>query len=104
MISAIDPLLRLTHLAYYMSWWVDHWPRPKWTFDQYLHARYPQIIPGTVEHARGIQNDTHILMSGIVDELWLCGPRISTGMQAEADIAILTNTPVIHKPDICSGL
>lgn len=61
MITTIDPLLRLKHLAYYMSWWVDHWPRVG-TFDQFLQLRYPQIIPGTVEHARA--QATHCFYCG----------------------------------------
>lgn len=85
---------------------------------RHINLTMPEVVPfvpyyadivslddnDPIERARGIQNDTHILMSGIVDELWLCGPRISAGMRAEADVAALTNTPVIHKPDICSGL
>lgn len=35
------------------------------------------------ERQRGIRNDTAILDSGIVEELWLTGGWISSGMKAE---------------------
>lgn len=49
------------------------------------------------ERDRGIQNDTAILTSGIVDELWLTGDRISNGMQAEKDLAETFGITVIDK-------
>lgn len=39
------------------------------------------------ERARGIKNNTHILKSGIVNELWLYGDKISAGMAGEIEIA-----------------
>jgi hypothetical protein len=36
---------------------------------------------------RGIKNDIALLRCGFVDELWVYGPRISGGMQAEIDLA-----------------
>jgi hypothetical protein len=36
-----------------------------------------------LERDRGLQNCIEILKSGIVDELWIYGPRISGGMKAE---------------------
>lgn len=62
MIALIDPILRLNHLGYYMSWWIDHWPRPIWTFDQWLQKSHPQIIPGTLEYARA--QATHCFYCG----------------------------------------
>lgn len=47
------------------------------------------------ERARGIANDTAILRSGCVDEVWLTGGRISSGMQAEKELAEELNIPVI---------
>lgn len=47
------------------------------------------------ERERGIANDIAILRSGIVQELWLTGPRISTGMQHEKELAIELGIPVI---------
>lgn len=47
------------------------------------------------ERKRGIANDVAILRSGIVQELWLTGPRISTGMQLEKECAEELGIPVI---------
>lgn len=49
------------------------------------------------ERQRGIKNDTAILKSGMVQEMWLTGPRISTGMAAEMELAMTLNIPVINK-------
>lgn len=48
------------------------------------------------ERARGIANDTAILRSGIVNELWLTGQVYSKGMYAEAQIAEQMDIPVIN--------
>lgn len=47
------------------------------------------------ERARGIANDTAILKSGIVNEVWLTGHKLSKGMEAEAQIAIELDIPVV---------
>lgn len=47
------------------------------------------------ERERGIKNDKAILESGIVDELWLTGSRISNGMNNECAIAIRKNITII---------
>lgn len=47
------------------------------------------------ERQRGIQNDVAVLRSGIVQELWLTGDKISSGMQHERNIAIELGIPVI---------
>jgi hypothetical protein len=46
---------------------------------------------------RGIENDTAVLKSGIVDELWLTGERLSPGMAAEMELARQLGIPVIDK-------
>jgi hypothetical protein len=51
------------------------------------------------ERARGITNDTAILRSGVVNEMWLTGPKISKGMQAEKEIADEMNIPVVDLID-----
>lgn len=48
------------------------------------------------ERIRGIKNDIAILRSGMVNELRLCGNRISNGMQHEMDLAIELGIPVIN--------
>lgn len=40
------------------------------------------------ERGRGMENDIEIINRGIVDELWLTGPRISAGMQQEVIAAV----------------
>lgn len=48
------------------------------------------------ERAWGIMNAHTLLASGVVDELWLTGERISDGMDAERVLAIKKNIPVIN--------
>lgn len=49
-----------------------------------------------VERERGILNDITILNHGCVDELWLTGPRISAGMEAERQLAVSLGIPVVN--------
>ena len=49
------------------------------------------------ERERGIWNDTEILRSGIVDQLWLTGDSISTGMTTEAEMSEILGIPVVNK-------
>lgn len=51
------------------------------------------------ERERGIKNDSHILKSGIVNELWLTGSVISKGMQAEKNLAESLGIKCINKID-----
>lgn len=46
------------------------------------------------ERSRGIQNDIAILRSGMVDEMWLYGDRISSGMQHEVELAMELGIPI----------
>lgn len=48
------------------------------------------------ERERGIKNNTHIIQSGIVDEIWLTGNKISYGMKCEQQLANTLNIPVIN--------
>lgn len=47
------------------------------------------------ERERGIKNDKAILEAGFIDELWLTGDRISNGMIAERNIALIEGVTVI---------
>lgn len=47
------------------------------------------------ERERGIKNDKYLLESGIVDELWLYGNKISNGMQNEINIALIEQIEII---------
>ena len=47
------------------------------------------------ERERGIRNDEEFFVRGVIDELWLFGPRISTGMSHEITKAINCGIPVI---------
>lgn len=48
-----------------------------------------------VERAKGIKNGMRILRGGIVDEVWLTGEWISSGMAAERELAMEYGIPVI---------
>lgn len=48
------------------------------------------------ERERGIKNDVHIMTSGLVDEVWLTGTKISYGMKCEEAVANGLKIPVIN--------
>ena len=48
------------------------------------------------ERKRGIENNTALLESGVIKELWLTGATISFGMQEEVKLAKLHGIPVIN--------
>jgi hypothetical protein len=50
-----------------------------------------------LERARGIKNDTALFKAGFIDEMWLYGDKISTGMGYEISLAIELNIPIISK-------
>jgi hypothetical protein len=54
MISDANPIDRLKALSVYMNRWIDEWPKPRYNFDDFVRKKFPQIIPGTVAHARSI--------------------------------------------------
>lgn len=49
------------------------------------------------ERMRGIRNDYEYFQRRVMDEVWLCGDRISAGMQAEKELAEKMGIPVINK-------
>lgn len=65
-----------------------------------LHLLYPQMLDDAVpaEREAGIQMGLRVLEA--CDELWLCGERMSHGMQAELVAAKRLGVPVIRIPDI----
>lgn len=46
------------------------------------------------ERDRGIANDTAIIRSGMVQEMWLTGDKLSRGMKAEKELAEELGIPV----------
>lgn len=74
-----------------------------------VNTEYPEVVPFVPyyvdivslddnipeERERGIKNDKAILMSGCVDELWVTGTRISTGMNHEIVLAKSLKIPVV---------
>lgn len=48
------------------------------------------------ERERGIKNNMAILRSGIIQEVWLTGDRISRGMQQEKEFAEQIGIPVYN--------
>lgn len=49
------------------------------------------------ERAIGFEHNRAIFQSGIIEEVWLYGGRISNGMQTEIEWAKELNIPVIQK-------
>lgn len=47
------------------------------------------------ERARGIENDIALIKTGMFDELWLTGTKISYGMQCEKALFEAIGLPVI---------
>lgn len=48
------------------------------------------------ERARGIENDIALIKTGVFDELWLTGNKISFGMNEEIKLFQSLNKPVIN--------
>lgn len=46
------------------------------------------------ERKRGIKNNTFLLENGYVDEVWVYGHKLSSGMQTEIEIALNELIPV----------
>lgn len=73
-----------------------------------INLEYPDVVPlvpyyvdclalddsNPIERQRGIDNDTAILKSGLINEMWLYGDRISNGMRAEIELAKSMGMPV----------
>lgn len=59
-----------------------------------VHLLYPQLLNDAVptEREAGIRMGLRVLEA--CDELWLCGERLSTGMQVELDAAKRMEIPV----------
>ena len=49
------------------------------------------------EREKGIKSNLEILKRGIVDELWVCGNKISMGMKKEIELAKELKIPIIYK-------
>ena len=65
-----------------------------------VHLLYPQMLDDHVPEEReaGLQMGLRVLEA--CDELWLCGERISQGMEAELSAAERMGIPVVRLPDI----
>ena len=51
----------------------------------------------SLERKRGIMNDTKVLKSGIIDELWLTGDRVSKGMTEELELCMRLGIKIVDK-------
>lgn len=49
------------------------------------------------ERARGIRNDVTLLKAGFINEVWLFGDRISSGMRHEIELAKKLGIKVVAK-------
>lgn len=79
-----------------------------------VNAYYPSVVPFVPyysdcvslddsvpeQRARGIKNDIFIMRTGIVDEVWLTGGRVSVGMEAEVKLAKSLGIPVVDKLNV----
>ncbi len=63
---------------------------PSFTWRQYLSEEV------RAKHLADLVNEEYF-KRGMVDEVWLYGPKISAGMIKEIDLAISYNIPVIAK-------
>lgn len=52
------------------------------------------------ERERGIKNDNELFNRKFIDEVWLCGGRISAGMRAEKELAEKLGIPVVDKLNV----
>ena len=66
---------------------------PYWLDCHALDDKIPE------ERERGIKNDIAVLESGLIQEVWLYGNRISTGMQHEIDLAVRLGIRVVAKSE-----
>lgn len=78
---------------------------------KYINLNYPDVVPFApyyadivslndmipAERERGISNDIAVFQSGIIQELWLTGDRVSNGMSAEVQLAIKLGIPIFDK-------
>lgn len=60
------------------------------------HLIFPGIIPDDDPDWRGVGIDMGCDFLALCDELWLCGPCVSKGMQTELDLANDLGLPVRH--------
>lgn len=58
------------------------------------HLLYPAILDDSIPHQRAIGMSMGLLMLRKCDELWVFGPRISSGMQSEIEEASQLGIPV----------
>lgn len=63
-------------------------------FAPYLVAL--QYLDDTVSEERelGIKANRECFRRGIIDEVWVCGPKISKGMKKEVKLALENNIPI----------
>ena len=65
----------------------------------YLNDRDP------AERELGMALDREFFIRKMVDELWLCGPRISEGMREEIELSIKYNIPIkCYNPELKTEL
>jgi len=55
------------------------------------------------ERERGIENNTWMIRSGVVNEMWLYGDRVSNGMQCEIDLCKSLGITIRSMSDGTSG-
>lgn len=61
-----------------------------------VHLIYPQLLDDSIPEEREVGLNMGLRVLAACDELWLCGERISAGMQAELEEAKRLGIPVYH--------
>ena len=88
-LEKIRQIVRTINLAYkdivpFAPYWVD------------CHALDDNNVD---ERMRGIDNDSEFFRRRTMDEVWLCGDKISTGMKYEIQKALNIDIPIISKSE-----
>lgn len=107
----MDPLKKIVFIAHPVAGDIEKNLADLYRIIRKINFDMPDIIPfapyvadvlamGDEEHEgrrRGMLNGTAILESGIIEEIWLTGDRISLGMDYEIEQANVIGIPVVNK-------
>lgn len=50
-----------------------------------------------LERIKGMRNSRELFKRGFIDQLWLCGPKMSEGMRKELELARSLGIPVMNR-------
>lgn len=64
------------------------------------HTIFTQFLDDNVDSERKMGMLMGLKLLSLVDELWICGPYISQGMQVEIDLALHKGVKVVDMRDV----